>query len=628
MTLFKYIILALCVQVTLHLYSQDISDKYSIGKTALLIDSIESTLLDINDSTNLSAIYGLSILYKKVDILQAKKYALKYLQLSDSMLSPSNQKNIYGLLAHIYKAQNSYDSSYYYLLLEESLIKDSHRANNEKIRTVQLGTVEESNSSSFGISLMKIIILSLLFVLLVIIIFYFINFTRTSNKIIIAKNQELETANTKLKNFNSAVNQAIIENTNNITTELEKSNNSIIKLRKSLKKAEESNYLKNAFLGSMSHKIRTPLSGILGFSDMLETELAVLGNEELFDYAKNIRESGTNLMSLITNIFDISNIEANMLELNIVECNLNDIIKNIEKDNLIKAKEKGINYITKPEADLPNVRADVNNIVKAINIIIDNAIKYTTKGFVTISTLKNTNNTISIRITDKGCGIQNDILKSLTNSFDHKKYGSLLTYQNNGLGLILAHRLIELMNGDLKINSVVHEGTEVIITLPCVGKQVVDSTILESVNKTNNTELSTHELDSIQIFIVEDDRMNRLVLEKMLKKAGKIVTAIDGDNTLEILGKYTKSGKLFDIMLFDINLPQPWDGIKLMHEVKKQFPEYKNIPFIAQTAYAMAYDKDTYIDAGFNDYIAKPINKTELITMIQKQLELFRKKRS
>jgi len=628
MTLFRYILLIFSVLVTLHLYSQDISDEYSIGKTALLIDSLESTLLDINNGNNVSIIYGLAILYKKVDVSQAKKYALKYIRLSDSLLSPENQKNIYGLLAHIYKVQNSYDSSYYYLLLEESLIKDSHRANNEKIRTVQLGTGEESNSLSFGISLIKIIILSLLFVLLVIIIFYFINFTRTSNKIIIAKNQELETANTKLKNFNSTVNQAIIENTNNITTELEKSNNSIIKLRKSLKKAEESNYLKNAFLGSMSHKIRTPLSGILGFSDMLETELAVLGNEELFDYAKNIRESGTNLMSLITNIFDISNIEANMLELNIVECNLNDIIKNIEKDNLIKAKEKGINYITKPEADLPNVHADVNNIVKAINIIIDNAIKYTTKGFVTISTLKNTNNTISIRITDKGCGIQNDILKSLTNSFDHKKYGSLLTYQNNGLGLILAHRLIELMNGDLKIISVVHEGTEVIITLPCVGKQVVDSTILESVNKTNNTELSTHELDSIQIFIVEDDRMNRLVLEKMLKKAGKIVTAIDGDNTLEILGKYTKSGKLFDIMLFDINLPQPWDGIKLMHEVKKQFPEYKNIPFIAQTAYAMAYDKDTYIDAGFNDYIAKPINKTELITMIQKQLELFRKKRS
>jgi len=118
--------------------------------------------------------------------------------------------------------------------------------------------------------------------------------------------------------------------------------------------------------------------------------------------------------------------------------------------------------------------------------------------------------------------------------------------------------------------------------------------------------------------------MNRLVLEKMLKKTGEITTAIDGKDTLKIIEKSSKSNKIFDVMLFDINLPEPWDGIKLMHEVKKKFPIYKNVPFIAQTAYAMMGDKDSYLEAGFNDYIAKPIIKTELLTMIQKQFDLYK----
>ena len=453
---------------------------------------------------------------------------------------------------------------------------------------------------------------------------YYFYVKRQFSKIITNKNKELEDANTKLKEFNNIVNKEVINNTNEIAIKLEKSNNTIIEIRKSLKKAEESNYLKNTFLGSMSHQIRTPLSGIMGFSDMLETELAVMGNEELFDYAKNIRESGARLMSLITNIFDISSIEANILELNIIECDINDIIKNIEKDSLFKAKEKGLIYKTKLGSEIPSIKADNNSLTKVLNIIIDNAITYSNKGFVTISSTNNSNGTATIRIADKGIGIDNESLNAITESFDYKNHGSVLTYQNNGLGLILAHRLIELMNGEIEIVSKVNVGTEVSIILPCISdSNNFDTSENSSIH--NTSMIGTPDFGKLRIFIVEDDRMNRLVLEKMLKKSGEIITAVDGDDTLKKIEKSIKSDKLFDIMLFDINLPQPWDGIKLMYEIKKEFPVYKNVPFIAQTAYAMAYDKDTYLDAGFNDYIAKPINKTELLTMIQKQLELFSK---
>lgn len=621
----QVIVTTFLILYSFYTFAQVETKSYSIAETALIIDSLENNLGSSFNNENLNTIYRLTILYEQIDLLQSKKYALKYLSIADSTSSISNRNDIYGVLAHVYKKQADLDSLLYYFSLQASFLDESLVENNEILKLQYLGNPvdDTSNNNLLGLSQIQLILLAVLLLILLIVFIYSLNLKRQFKKTKANKNNELEVANTKLKEFKNSVEQAVIFNTNKISIELEKSNNSIIQLRKSLKKAEESNYLKNTFLGSMSHQIRTPLSGIMGFSDMLETELAVIGNEELFDYAKSIRESGEKLMSLITHIFDISNIEANILELNIVACDANELISEVEKDSLLKAKEKGLIFKSKPGAGLPKINADINSINKVLNIIIDNAVRYSEKGFVTISSSNNNNNTVTIRIADKGLGIAKENLDMLLDSFDYKKHGSLLTYKNSGLGLILAHRLIELMSGELKITSKIDVGTEVQIILPCVTNiSNTDGTITPV--KSRNTIISAPELGRVKIFIVEDDRMNRLVLEKMLKKSGEIVTAVDGVDTLKKIEKSTKSGKLFDVMLFDINLPNPWDGIKLMHEIKKRYPAYKNIPFIAQTAYAMAYDKDTYLDAGFNDYIAKPINKTELLTIIQKQLELFK----
>lgn len=129
---------------------------------------------------------------------------------------------------------------------------------------------------------------------------------------------------------------------------------------------------------------------------------------------------------------------------------------------------------------------------------------------------------------------------------------------------------------------------------------------------------------SLDIFIVEDDRMNRLVLQKMLNKAGTTTIAVDGDETMKIISERHKKGHVFQVMLFDINLPSPWDGIKLMKKIRSDYKEYRFVPFIAQTAYAMAGDKEKMLEAGFDDYIAKPISKNELLTIIKNQLEKFK----
>jgi len=146
-----------------------------------------------------------------------------------------------------------------------------------------------------------------------------------------------------------------------------------------------------------------------------------MGNEDLYEYAKNIRESGEKLMSLITNIIDISSIEANILDYNISSCDLNKIFKEVENNYLFKAKEKGLVYKTKLDNDLPKIVADTGSLVKALNVIMDNAVKYTEKGFVTISTIHNVNNnTATIEIKDKGIGISEKTLNMLYTSFEYK----------------------------------------------------------------------------------------------------------------------------------------------------------------------------------------------------------------
>lgn len=605
-------------------------NEYSIAKSALIIDSLENQLTTSTNVENANLIFELSLLYRQIDPDQSIKYAFEYLSVNDSISSVNKRSIIFGLLAQMFEQQGDTDSLYYFLSIQSTLIDGSYEEKSEILKDKYLSNIisqnNNTNNSIIGLSPSQLILIFGLAISLISVIIYLLFIKRKFKIKETAKNQELEIANTKFKEFNESIGKAVNYNTKARAFELEKTNNTIIELRKSLKKAEESNYLKNAFLGSMSHQIRTPLSGIMGFSDLLEIDLALMGNKELYEYAKNIRESGGKLMNLITNIIDISSIEANILELNVSSCDLNEIFREVETNYLFKAKEKGLVYKTKLDAGLPKIEADTNNLVKVLNVIMDNAIKYTKKGFVTISTNYNSNNhTATIEIKDKGVGINDETLKMLFASFEYKKHGSSLTYQGHGLGLILANRLIDLMNGKLEISSKIGIGTNVSITLPCT----VETDQEEDTGSTAPQKasiISAPEYGRIKIFIVEDDRMNRLVLEKMLKKSGDITTAADGKDTLEKLEKSNKSGELFDVMLFDINLPAPWDGIKLMQEIKNRFPDYKSIPFIAQTAYAMSGDEDVYLDAGFNDYISKPITKTELLTMIQKQLEISGKK--
>jgi len=443
--------------------------------------------------------------------------------------------------------------------------------------------------------------------------------------LLLQKDEELSKMGKVLTDFNQKLEHEVSLRTSSLKMEMEERQKVDIELKKTLKKAEEANYLKNAFLANMSHEIRTPLNGIIGFSSLLETELSLLENKELYDYASGILESGERLLHLLNNLIDISRLEANDMEVTLASCDLETLVQQVAELFKFKANEQGLklNLVLSP---VPLVLADEKNLMRVLSDIIDNALKYTEKGFVNISTgVIPENKEVFIRIKDTGIGIDQSYLPHIFEAFRQESLGYSRAYQGAGLGLPLAKRLIELMKGRIVVESEKAIGT--IITVFLQQKETNNGSNLDSnatdkepespIIITSKAEIRSGEK---HIFIVEDDRMNRLVLLKMLQNTANIEIAADGEETLQIVKNAYNKGIIYNMMLFDINLPMPWDGTMLMKEIKQTYREYRNVPFIAQTAYAMTGDRERLLEAGFDDYISKPISKNQLLKIVEKYL--------
>ncbi len=584
-----------------------------------------------NTSRNIGKIY-----LEEHNYTNALNYLNTALTIAIEIGSNDLQKSIFRSLSEVYYAKNDYKKSLDFFKkysdikdtvfqieqdLKLSIAELKHEIEKEEKHNrllkneLQIEELANSKQKNF----LGIIILAAL-LLLVSVFFIYKRYkakTKISN-LLTEKNNEIEVKNNELQKFNEKLEENISNRTKDLQEEVEERRNTDVKLKIALKKADEANYLKNSFLANMSHEIRTPLNGIIGFSSLLLTELSFLENEELYEYAKGIQNSGDRLLHLLNNILDISRIEANDLELSLKPCSIPDVVKNVVALYTFKANEKGLKLNVKSN-DVPKAIADETSLNKVLTDIVDNAVKYTEKGFINILTEYDSETSrLIIRIKDTGIGIDPAYKEHLFEAFRQESLGYSREYQGAGLGLPLAKKIIDMMGGQIEIESEKGIGTTVTIYLEESGKKPEAKTPVKTEIKPSITGAPEKEPE---IFLVEDDRMNRLVLRKMLDKFGKLVIAVDGDETLKLIEKYYDEGKIFEVMLFDINLPTPWDGILLMKEVKKRWKEYRKIPFIAQTAYAMAGDKERLLEAGFDDYISKPVNQNTLIYAIKNQLK-------
>ncbi|MCE1202076.1 MAG: ATP-binding protein [Bacteroidia bacterium] len=409
---------------------------------------------------------------------------------------------------------------------------------------------------------------------------------------------------------NQRIEDIVVERIEAIRNELDMRKQIDSELQKALSEAENANFLKNAFLANMSHEIRTPLNGILGFSNLLQNELALKENPELFDYAQSIERSGERLLHLLNNIIDISRLEANDFEIRQEPCSLKESLDRILGSFQFRANEKGIKLVTDFEECM--LVADPNTLPRVFSELVDNALKYTEKGFIKISSKRLPDeDSIEIRIQDTGIGIDPAFLSQIFDPFRQESLGYSRQYQGPGLGIPLVRKLVERMGGTLTIKSEKSVGTSVILQF-----RLAENAVAEPSEPKDNEGLVTLNRKYSQALIVEDDAASRLILQKILEKNMSVAIAPDGDQTLRIVDQAYDEGKIFNLVMMDINLPVPWDGIKLKDFIISKYPEYKNSIFIAQTAYAMEGDRERFLSAGFSGYLSKPISRKALNALL------------
>lgn len=372
-------------------------------------------------------------------------------------------------------------------------------------------------------------------------------------------------------------------------------------------KAEKANAAKTDFLSSMSHEIRTPLNAIVGFSEAIQDEEDLASAKQ---DAKDIILASQNLLEIVNGILDISKIEANKMEITNCDYSIIEECQTIYK--LIKPRigEKPIEFIMNVAPDIPNtLYGDKGKIKEIITNLLTNAVKYTEKGTITfdISCInKNNNSTIIISVEDTGRGIKPEKIDKLFTKFERLDEDRNTTLEGTGLGLAITKRLVEMLNGKIIVQSVFGSGSKFTVYLP----QIISANQkIETIKKENNLVLSTK-----KVLVVDDNDLNLKIAERLLKKYNlQIETCKSG---YECLDKINNNQK-YDLIFMDDMMPK-MSGTETLH-ILKDNPDFKT-KVIVLTANAIEGMKEKYIEDGFNDYLAKPIEKEELERILRHYL--------
>ena len=374
------------------------------------------------------------------------------------------------------------------------------------------------------------------------------------------------------------------------------------------KKAKMADKLKSSFLANMSHEIRTPLNAIVGFSNLLADE--TLGKEERDEYISIINNSSDTLLQLVNDILDVSMIEADQVTINKKDFSVNELMKILEKTYIPILKEKRQETV-QLKLNIPKkifrINSDQIRINQMMVNLLNNAIKFTNKGFIEFGfTLEGAH--LNFYVKDTGIGIEQTHLDHLFERFYKIEDDNRKLYRGTGIGLYLSKKIAEMLGGSIHVSSEYGKGSVFSFSVPAESLVIEQST--GNNKSSNNLELDNLSPDNI-VLIVEDDMSSLIYFKKILQGINlKILEAADGKEGMEIF----TDNKDISVVLLDIQLPGI-SGFEILKEMKKIRPD---VPVIAQTAFAMADDKEKCIAAGFDDYISKPVSKDTLIKKLQK----------
>lgn len=396
----------------------------------------------------------------------------------------------------------------------------------------------------------------------------------------------------------------------------------LTKEKNMLEEVVRANKAKSQFLANMSHEIRTPINGILGMDSVLLKECH---DENLREYAKNIQSAGQSLLSIINDILDISKIESGKMEILTIRYQLFSVLNDCYNLTKIKLQNKPVSFIMQINEKLPSwLYGDEVRIRQIINNFLSNAVKYTKEGNITfeLDFEEKTDEQILLVITvrDTGIGIKEEDLGKLFESFTRIEEKRNRNIEGTGLGLNLTKNLVNLMGGEVFAESTYGKGSCFTAKIP---QKIADAKPMGDFGKRYQQYLSTSDDDKLsflapdaKILVVDDVTMNLKVVEGLLKATKiQIDTAVSGSECLECVKTTT-----YQMIFLDHMMPE-MDGLETLEHMKNLADNPNaQTPVIMLTANAIVGAKEEYIEAGFTDYLTKPIRETELLEMILKYL--------